>query len=699
MRQDKMFAMLKFRERTDATAFPHAFVLTVQTVNDSTPVERKEESSSRRGASQTANDDEPVQEIDGGSQEQNHGALDPGTRNYNSDSKDKEKLKDSGRVQSSAQSAAKKSSLSLTEAKNEREKDASDRSMSRKSTRNVENLPGPKSRTRRRNAEKNSEKLPPDSPTEKGIAADLADLPYQYIIEKEIENSKGTSGKRGSNRSDEKSSPGPSNRESDLPGRSLPRSPRGAQVETARSANITDLVMEGLMFTIRQDQDTVTVVEQKTKLEVDEVLENSVKAETKEGEKCLLNSNLLGLENLITKIEMPDLRSKNNNEDSSRSPLAITREPLINRSFGFSSPGLGLPSNYAISPSKYKVNMGLVESPIKPKEIPPRGESIERSPITDKIPLVKINLSNVRDVLSERLRYEGQDSEIIQARKEMDMQLNVTSNRKKEENKCSRTEDELEEEEVEDLELKYDEKDEWESDKNEGDGEVELSPTKAQQNFSMDDPRPKVASELESPSQRLMEREKMVRSTPRVISNEIVTSAQIPPALREALNHKRFKRKRLSYESDTNPDRKAENPSAETRGLESVPEKKSCASPTFGHESPNEKVNEKSRVNSPNPPPSSQVIDITEEFERELASEKSRKLPNRRKSLRVDAHMDKTSFEPPEVRLDMWKFMHDMTRGAKVVVHRLDLTNFPRNVASGSSPVKYSSAAHYVTES
>ncbi|XP_072754167.1 uncharacterized protein [Anoplolepis gracilipes] len=72
-----------------------------------------------------------------------------------------------------------------------------------------------------------------------------------------------------------------------------------------RSSNITDLVMEGLMFTIRQDQDSVAVIEQKTKLEVDEVLENSEKVETKAGEKCLLNSSLLRLENLVTMIDSP----------------------------------------------------------------------------------------------------------------------------------------------------------------------------------------------------------------------------------------------------------------------------------------------------------------------------------------------------------------------------------------------------------
>ncbi|XP_011050135.1 PREDICTED: putative uncharacterized protein DDB_G0286901 [Acromyrmex echinatior] len=77
-----------------------------------------------------------------------------------------------------------------------------------------------------------------------------------------------------------------------------------------RSSNITDLVMEGLMFTIRQDQDSVAVIEQKTKLEIDEVLENSEKVETKAGEKCLLNSSLLRLENLVTMIDSPRIKDE-----------------------------------------------------------------------------------------------------------------------------------------------------------------------------------------------------------------------------------------------------------------------------------------------------------------------------------------------------------------------------------------------------
>ncbi|XP_012163833.1 MATH and LRR domain-containing protein PFE0570w isoform X2 [Bombus terrestris] len=86
----------------------------------------------------------------------------------------------------------------------------------------------------------------------------------------------------------------------------------------------TDLVMEGLMFTIRQDQDTVAVIEQKTKLEVDEVLENSEKIETKEGEKCLRNSSLLGLENLITMLELPK-----GNEPGDKYQNIVSQKPTL----------------------------------------------------------------------------------------------------------------------------------------------------------------------------------------------------------------------------------------------------------------------------------------------------------------------------------------------------------------------------------
>lgn len=84
-----------------------------------------------------------------------------------------------------------------------------------------------------------------------------------------------------------------------------------------KSSNITDLIMKGRMFMIQQDQDSVSVVEQETKSDTDEVLENSEKFETKEGEKCLLNSSLLKLTNLVTMIEMPKEIIKSNYESKS----------------------------------------------------------------------------------------------------------------------------------------------------------------------------------------------------------------------------------------------------------------------------------------------------------------------------------------------------------------------------------------------
>ncbi|XP_043273214.1 uncharacterized protein [Venturia canescens] len=686
MRQDKMFAMLKFRERSDLTAFPHAFVLTVQTVNDSSPVQGEEEEKSIEKRNSATPVEELVQGVDATKGGEKNSATEKDSTDPKSDLDEEERRKNSAKARSPTQFDSRSS---LREAASERKNDLDERLKTKKSTENIENHSRTKSRSRRRNAEKKKEKVPPDSPAEKGIAADFADLPYQYIIEKEIENSKGTSIKCGVDRSEAESNPGPSHHESDLPGKSLPRSPRAAQVEPARSADITDLVMEGLMFTIRQDQDTVTVVEQKTKLEMDEVLENSVKAETKEGEKCLLNSSLLRLENLITKIEMPDSRSKNTEDSSSRSPLAMTSSPIINRPFGFNSPVIGLPSDHGISSPKYNTKIDHVESPL-------RGQPLERLPSTDKIPLVKINLSNVRDVLSERLRYDGPESEIIEARKQMDIELNASYDRENQESKHSPPEDELEEEEDEvGMELKYEEKDDWDSDKNEADKDVTpaIFSTEKNGDAPKNIPVSKGSPTLDSASTMMPEYERTTRSTPRVVSNEILTSDQIPPAMQKALNHKRFKRKRLSLESYDNVDSKNDNGSDETQSLtkETIPETETFTSPTFHHESQGESM----IVDALDSPPSSPLIDITEEFEQEFANERPRKLPNRRESLRTSAgaNSNEPLTDEPEVRLDMWKFMHDMTRVAKVVVHRLDLTNVPNNVASGSSFTKFSTSA------
>jgi hypothetical protein len=152
--------------------------------------------------------------------------------------------------------------------------------------------------------------------------SDSASMPYQYLIERdierELENSRmGRSSTSGAE--DSEHSPGndadndsKSSRDSKKSVRFRPRqesrdgeSMPPPNLANLRSSDITDLVMKGLMFTIRQDKDTVTVVEQKTKLELDEVLENSEKVETKEGDPCLLNASLLRLEKMITRMQDP----------------------------------------------------------------------------------------------------------------------------------------------------------------------------------------------------------------------------------------------------------------------------------------------------------------------------------------------------------------------------------------------------------
>lgn len=163
--------------------------------------------------------------------------------------------------------------------------------------------------------------------------SDDSSLPYQYLIEKDIERENSKNAKKRSKQKNtdsdvavitndvveetfadsNKSNNNSNHSQSSWKSNSKIRSRQDfkdyeslpTDVINLRSSDITDLVMKGLMFTIRQDKDTVTVVEQKTKLEVDEVLENSEKVENKEGDQCLLNSSLLRLEKMITRMQEP----------------------------------------------------------------------------------------------------------------------------------------------------------------------------------------------------------------------------------------------------------------------------------------------------------------------------------------------------------------------------------------------------------
>ncbi|KAK2580214.1 hypothetical protein KPH14_012474 [Odynerus spinipes] len=186
---------------------------------------------------------------------------------------------------------------------------------------------------------------------------DSVNLPYQYLIEKEIENARKQSvcisllddnkliqkhakdelGINSSIKSENKHTKKviKENNECDknVTKEKLSETSKSNEEEhtknTSKSSNITDLIMKGCMFTIQQDKDSVSVLEQKTKSDVDEVLENSEKVETKEGEKCLLNSSLLKLENLVTMIEAP----KKNITSNYKSKIAIGNNIPLHSTF------------------------------------------------------------------------------------------------------------------------------------------------------------------------------------------------------------------------------------------------------------------------------------------------------------------------------------------------------------------------------
>lgn len=172
------------------------------------------------------------------------------------------------------------------------------------------------------NSVSNNSKMLNDSSVVDDINTDSVNLPYQYLIEKEIETTKQNmlelNAKDITNHIEAYSDI------TKIQDSSCSKKKNYVLDNIPRSSDITDLVMEGLMFTIRQDQDTVSVIEQKTKLEVDEVLENSEKIETKEGEKCLRNSSLLGLENLITMLELPK-----GNEPGDKYQNIVSQKPTL----------------------------------------------------------------------------------------------------------------------------------------------------------------------------------------------------------------------------------------------------------------------------------------------------------------------------------------------------------------------------------
>ncbi|KAF3427632.1 hypothetical protein E2986_08378 [Frieseomelitta varia] len=281
-RQDKIFAMLKFKERS-VIAFSHAFILTIKVVN-------------------------PKQNSDN-TFSQDHSLI---YRNENSNNTHKSENK----IEQENEKCLLHSSKIDYSKTNKQCDNMQEQILKYENDRidiNKYNIEKDKN-----NSISNNSKMLNDNSINDDANTDSVNLPYQYLIEKEIEDAK-------QNTLEEINEKDATNNIEITKIEDPPCSKKKKNtLEVPRSSDITDLVMEGLMFTIRQGQDAIAVIEQKTKLEVDEVLENSEKIETKEGEKCLRNSSLLGLENLVTMIKLPkrnEFKSEHRNVISQKSTL------------------------------------------------------------------------------------------------------------------------------------------------------------------------------------------------------------------------------------------------------------------------------------------------------------------------------------------------------------------------------------------
>ncbi|XP_008208671.1 uncharacterized protein LOC100679944 isoform X1 [Nasonia vitripennis] len=381
-RQDKMFAVMKFCDRPDANAFPHAFILTVKIINQEVELQQTEQTMGSTAAKPDSENPpecvsdafnvtpsvQPLLENSPKEGEVNGDESTPSiesTNGYNN--KKDEDVSWSPRTRLRLKQLDSQGSLNITEKESPAVSqvcvEATNGTTQSLKIQGVELGVGGGSSNNgsitMRDMDCNSQSEPSvrsempitlpqrldiskscldddeDSKSSSGSQSDSASLPYQYLIERDIErelqnsknNSKSCSFKEndstsanvsvpvntcdssldGTAENDSKSSKDSRKSSGKLRSRqdSKDSEPAPPDVANLRSSDITDLVMKGLMFTIRQDKDTVTVVEQKTKLEVDEVLENSEKVETKEGDPCLLNSSLLWLEKMITRMQEP----------------------------------------------------------------------------------------------------------------------------------------------------------------------------------------------------------------------------------------------------------------------------------------------------------------------------------------------------------------------------------------------------------
>lgn len=518
---------------------------------------------------------------------------------------------------------------------------------------------------------------------------------------------------------------------------SRPKRRKYALNNESRSSDITDLVMEGLMFTIRQGKDAVAVIEQKTKLEVDEVLENSEKIETKKGEKCLRNSSLLGLENLITMIELPKKNESENKYQNVINQEYTLRNKSINKHI-FNNTKYPLTNN--------KINKQNIASEVEHTKWNTCNNSILASTsfsyndnslgITNKYCYTKTYddykcKEDINFIVNKNLKYkeekEEEEEDIIpEALQDAIFQPSDLSLKL---NKC---EDKLQLMSNKDLLMDDIDNEELKSEigKNEFNKNSHFNKSSHSKIYLKND----YSNYSSSVNSILSETQKLCNNTiyestykdtrklsvPVIISNQIITLDQIPLPLQKILkNRLPMKQNCLNNENKINEDNiescniqlcqvknnisniEEENRSANSNILTLPKHQKSIKkdnkevydkntlSPILKKEmkeikysdivknNVKKELKEQKNCIDKTKLPLVKIKDITQEFYKDLSYLQKKKnltnqkyLRSRRKSLILnDAHND-------EMHIQMVKFFQDITRGAKVVIRRININKY-----------------------
>ncbi|XP_020281386.1 uncharacterized protein LOC109853564 [Pseudomyrmex gracilis] len=459
-----------------------------------------------------------------------------------------------------------------------------------------------------------------------------------------------------------------------------------------RTSNITDLVMEGLMFTIRQDQDSVAVIEQKTKLEVDEVLENSEKAETKAGEKCLLNSSLLRLENMVTMFDSPhEKRARRKTGHAGISNNAYSIPTLINSSSVYPSTTVYSSDANFLDRRMNRSNVPIVYSKHNTANDSCRWER-DFENMSDMY-----SVSGSTTGRSDLMEWQSSDNE-------QDV-TNKTSNEKEEKRGDDVTPESFQSTvfSTEETILESQNRNPLIDTNTEVTYKCDIS---AEDCGSLSDSTIKTSAEETSPiSEEPADKSRdRTTSVPRIISNKIITIDQMPFVLQNVVRSARkttrgFSSAASSGETSQRRDSttsSSEDAISKDSSLKNKREDLCAASAELdeteldessvtidvgnGNASPRNRKERNNGTHRGSRRPSSRhhhssprkLQDITEEFYYDLLAQnkddvaRQRRLRQRRKCASNDVKNGK-------VRIEMLKFIQDITEGARVVVRRLNI--------------------------